>query len=73
MASVHSGYSNLQYTFEDMIAEGDKVVAFATARGIHEGDVMTRLGNASATGREITYAIMFIYRLADGKIVDLWE
>ena len=73
MVRVHSGYANLQYTIEDMIAEGDKVVACATARGIHEGDVMTRLGKASATGKEITYAIMFIYRLADGKIVDFWE
>ena len=73
MASVHSGYANLQYTIEDMIAEGDKVMARATARGIHEGDVRTRLGKASATGKEIIYAIMFIYRLTDGKIVDLWE
>jgi len=73
MARFHSSYANLQYTIEDMIAEGDKVMVRATARGIHTGDFMTKFGKATATGKEITYAIIFIYRLADGKLVDLWE
>jgi len=73
MARFHSSYANLQYTIEDMIAEGDKVMVRATARGIHTCDFMTKFGKATATGKEITYAIIFIYRLADGKLVDLWE
>lgn len=73
MASFHTAFPDFHYTIEDLIAEGDKVVVRATARGTHQDDVMTRLGKASATGKKITYAIIFIFSLVNGKIVESWD
>ena len=53
---------------EELIAEGDKVVARLTYRGTHEG----RLFGFEPTGREVSYAGAAIFRLKDGKIVDGW-
>ncbi len=49
-ASFLSAFPDLQVTVEDMIAEGDKVVAFKTLTGTHRG---THLG-VPPTGKRVT-------------------
>jgi len=51
-----------QFTLEDMIAEGDKVVVRWTNRGTHVGEFM----GIPATGRSFSIAGIDIHRLRDG-------
>ena len=59
---------DLKFTVEDMIAEGDKVVARWTIRGTHEG---TFLG-VPPTGKQVTGKGVTIKRIAGGKVVEEW-
>jgi steroid delta-isomerase-like uncharacterized protein len=61
-------YTEPNFTVEDQIAEGDKVLTRWTFRGTHSGDFM----GASATGRQITATGMNLFRLANGKIAEVW-
>lgn len=60
---------DIQYSVEEMIAEGDKVVVRWTARGTHLGDIP----GMPATGKGVTLSGITIYRIADGKIVESWN
>jgi predicted ester cyclase len=51
-----------------MIAESDNVTARFTARGIHKGDFMS----LPATGKPVTMTGIEIFRIENGKIVELW-
>ncbi len=64
----HRAFPDLQFTIEDLIAEGDKVVARLTARGTHQGAV----GGTVPTGKQATWTAVHIYRLADGRAVERW-
>ena len=61
-------FPDLHRTVEDLIAEGDKVVARQTNRGTHLGDFM----GVPATGKRVTFTAIAILRIADGKIVEHW-
>jgi predicted ester cyclase len=61
--------NDLQVTVEDLVAEGDKVAVRWTQRGTHEGEFF---GGLPATGLKIEQQAMIIYRVADGKVTDLW-
>lgn len=65
-----TAFPDLQITIEDMIAEGDKVVARVTVRGTHEGTLM---GSILPTGQEVTFTGIDIFQLANGKIVGRWN
>lgn len=68
ITTCRAAFEHLNVTIEDLIAEGDKVTARFTARGIHKGDFM----GLPATGRQITMTGIEIFRIKDGKIVELW-
>lgn len=55
-------------TIEDLIAEGDKVVARVTMTGTHTGDFW----GVPPTGRRVNLTAIYIVRIADGKIVEHW-
>ena len=55
-------------TIEDLIAEGDKVVARVTMTGTHTGDFW----GIPPTGRRVNLTAIYIARIADGKIVEHW-
>ena len=59
----------MQYTIEDMIAEGDKVAVRWTLTGIHKGDLM----GVPPTGVQVTFTGNTIHRFAGGKCVELWS
>jgi predicted ester cyclase len=60
-----------QFTVEDMIAEGDKVVSRYTFRGTHQGRWAAALGTPP-TGKHITISGNEIFRITDGRIVEQW-
>jgi predicted ester cyclase len=61
-------YPDIHLTVEDLIAEGDKVVGRTTVTGTHQGEFM----GVAATGNSVTYNEMFMFRFADGRVVETW-
>jgi len=55
-------------TFEELIAEGDRVAERWTGRGTHLGE----LQGIPPTGKRVEAPGSVFYRLVDGKIVELW-
>ncbi len=64
----HSAFPDEETTFEDQIAEGEKVVSRMSSRATHTGE----LQGIPPTGKKITVSGIFIDRVADGKIVERW-
>ena len=58
-----------QFTIEDVIAEGDRVVVRWTNSGTHSGDFL----GIPATGRTVSFAGIDIYRVEDGKLAEHWH
>jgi steroid delta-isomerase-like uncharacterized protein len=56
------------WQIEDMIAEGDRVVARTTMTGTHQGDFF----GIPATGRAVRVCGVHILRIADGRIAEHW-
>ena len=63
---MRGGFPDVQWTLEEMIAEGDKVAAHFTMRGTHQG---TFLGIA-ATGKRIEVQAMNFYWCSGNQIVE---
>jgi steroid delta-isomerase-like uncharacterized protein len=63
---MRGGFPDIQWTIEEMVAEGDKVAARFTMRGTHLG---TFFGTPS-TGKKIAVQALNIYRLSGGQIVE---
>ena len=64
-------FPDLAVSVDDMIAEGDRVVAMVTITGTHSG--VLRLGShpeLTPTGRRATWTGVDDVRIAEGKIVD---
>jgi steroid delta-isomerase-like uncharacterized protein len=61
-------YSEPQFSVEDQIAEGDKVLTRWTFRGTHTGEFM----GAAPTGRQVIVTGMNLFRIAGGKIAEIW-
>jgi len=63
-----TAFPDLYFTVEDLIAEGDKVVARLTTRGTQQGVFM----GIPPTGKHVTVTAIDINRMADGKSVEHW-
>jgi predicted ester cyclase len=68
-AMLHSGFPGFQSTIEDLLSEGDKVVLRFTFHGTHQGEFM----GIAPTGKEVTMSGIDILRIAEGKIVEMWN
>jgi predicted ester cyclase len=72
IAKVRAAIPDLNYTCEDLIADGDRVVARLTVTGTHTGPLdMTRF-QLPATHRTAKFEQIHIARLAGGKVVEYW-
>ena len=61
-------FPDLHVAVEDVIAEGDKVVARNTVTGTHQGEYR----GLPPTGKSISYNEIFIFRFAGGRIAEIW-
>jgi steroid delta-isomerase-like uncharacterized protein len=61
-----AAFPDTNFTIEEMVAEGDRVVTRWTARATHKGE----LRGIAPTGRKVTVAGTTISRIAGGKIVE---
>jgi steroid delta-isomerase-like uncharacterized protein len=63
---MRGGFPDIQWTLEEMVAEGDKVAARFTMRGTHLGTFF----GIPPTGKIIAAQAMNIYRLSGGQFVE---
>ncbi|MFD1538904.1 ester cyclase [Nonomuraea guangzhouensis] len=61
-------FPDIHVTMEDLLAEGDKIVARQTVTGTNSGEYR----GMPATGKSVIYQEIFIARFADGQIIDIW-
>ncbi|HEX3722579.1 MAG TPA: ester cyclase [Nitrolancea sp.] len=69
LATFVSGFPDLHFTVNLMLAEGDLVAGRATYSGTQTGDLM----GIPPTGKRFETTVMSIFRLVDGKIVERWD
>lgn len=63
---MRGGFPDIQWTLEELIAEGEKVAARFTMRGTHQGSFF----GVSPTGRKIEVQAMNFYRLSGGQFIE---
>jgi steroid delta-isomerase-like uncharacterized protein len=63
---MRGGFPDIQWTLEEMVAEGDNVAARFTMRGTHRGTFF----GVPPTGKPIVVQAMNFYRLSRGQFVE---
>ncbi len=63
-----TAFPDLRLTIEDIIAEGETVMARWSCRGTHKGD----LSGIAATEKQFTISGMTVARLVNGKIAEAY-
>lgn len=61
-----AAFPGYQLAAEEMAAEGNKVIVWATFTGTHDGDLM----GIAPTGKPVEIPIALVYWIEDGKIAD---
>ena len=64
-----TAFPDVRLEVEALIAEGDMVVARWIMSGTHSGP----WGDVPATGRRVRFAGANFFRIADGKIAEIWN
>jgi predicted ester cyclase len=65
---VHETFPDLHATIEELVAEGDLVVARSTVTGTHSGPLL----GVAGTGTRATWTAVAVYRVVGGRIVEQW-
>ncbi len=65
----HNAFPDSQLALEQLIADGDKVVDHASLRGTHTGSLL----GIPPTGKPVLIEASDVYRIANGKIVEIWH
>lgn len=66
---LFGGFTDLEPTIEHLYAEDDRVFAFLTWCGTHDGEFM----DVEPTGEEISIETAEIMRIEDGQIAEHWD
>jgi serine phosphatase RsbU (regulator of sigma subunit)/predicted ester cyclase len=69
VAKQRAASSDLHTNIEEQIAEGDKVVSWVISSGTHDRE---RFLGLAPTGERMTMKHIFISRVVEGKIVEVW-
>lgn len=65
-------YADLQYTVNQSIVQGDRVIVHWSACATHPGGLIGKRGIHIPTGRKLRWSGMTMARLRDGRIEELW-
>jgi len=68
-ADFRRGFPDVVSTIEDLIAEGDKVVARWRSRATHQGEYM----GIPPSGEAVEFTGISVYRIEGGKIAESWN
>jgi steroid delta-isomerase-like uncharacterized protein len=61
--------ADVQFTVEDVLAEGDRVAVRVTAQATQVGEFM----GLAPSGRSYSIGEIHIFRIRDGKVVEHWH
>ncbi len=64
----HKGFPDWRWTIDELIGEGDYIVARTTWRGTHRG----MWQNISPSNKQVSMPMVLVFRLSNGKISELW-
>lgn len=67
-SAMLSAFPDLKFTFEDVLAEGNKVALRWTMKGTHKGEFQ----GIPQTGNRVEVTGISIIRIEDGKLVEGW-
>lgn len=65
-------FPDMKHRLDDLIADGDKVVARMTVSGTHTGPLEFVKRPLAATGKTFSATHIHIFRIQAGKIVEHW-
>ena len=69
MLGFRTAFPDLQARAEDVIAEGDRVVARIVVTGTNSGSLFGQ----PPTGKAVTLSAIDIWRVADGRLAEVWH
>lgn len=75
LSSFIGAFTDLTFTVEDVLGEGDKVALRWSAVGVHTGDYagIPPATIVPATGRTISMSATDIYQVANGQVITEWN
>jgi predicted ester cyclase len=68
-ADFGAAFSDIGVTLDDVVAEGDKAAVLVTWKATHRGHYM----GFAPTGKDIVMHNANMFRIADGKLVEVWN
>lgn len=66
---IYEAFPHITHNLEDIIAEGDRVAAVIRVQTQHEGE----FAGIPATGRDLEWTAIAVFRVVDGRIMARWE
>ncbi len=69
LATLRTGFPDLHFQIQHLIAEEDKVLAHLKGSGTHNGYFMGR----PPTGKRIAFRNMTVLRVSGSKVVERWN
>jgi steroid delta-isomerase-like uncharacterized protein len=67
-AALRTAFPDQEWLLDDLLGEGDKAALMWTLRGTHRGE----LSGVGPTGKQVTVTGISVYRIADGKLAEIW-
>jgi steroid delta-isomerase-like uncharacterized protein len=64
----YTSFPDWRHTIEDLVAEGDTVAVKVMQKGTQQAEY----DGVAATGKEVTMPGVYVFRIANGKIQELW-
>jgi predicted ester cyclase len=72
LEKLREAFPDMNYTCEDLVAEGDRVVARVTMRGTHTGRLGFVRMPLEPTGRAVQTEQVHVFRFAGGVVAEHW-
>ena len=69
VTALREAFPDWRNTIEQQVAEGDTVVTRVTSRGTQRGPWL----GIPPSGRAVTRGGIFIFRIAEGRIAEIWD
>ena len=67
-AMMFAAFPDGHHILDEVVAEGDRVVTRGIFQGTHQGELM----GIAPTGKQVTFSVVHIDRLENGKIIEHW-
>lgn len=72
LQSLASAFPDFRTSIDHRVAEGDRLVAFTTTNGTHQGEFIFAPGD-TPSGKQISFKTADMYRILNGQLVEHWD